>query len=106
LENRMKRGVVMAEGRMIDAADLELAATSDEPLDLDLRSARLRAEREVIQIALSRSNNTLSVAARLLGISRPTLYGLMESHGIAIENAKAAESGLDLAASTSDTTHE
>jgi two-component system, NtrC family, response regulator len=98
LENRMKRAVVMAERRMIDAADLELAAAADPMPDLDLRAARLRAEREVIQIALARSNYTLSVAARLLGISRPTLYGLMEAHGIDAEPARVAEPGADFAA--------
>ena len=95
LENRMKRAVVMAEGRTIDAADLELAAVADAMPDLDLRAARLRAEREVLRAALARSNNTLATAARLLGVSRPTLYGLMEVHGIEVEgikpNAAAAE---------------
>jgi two-component system NtrC family response regulator len=88
LENRMKRAVVMAERRMIDAADLELAPPVAAAIDLDLRAARLRAEREVLQIALARSNGTLSVAAKLLGISRPTLYGLMEVHGIDIDPAR------------------
>jgi two-component system NtrC family response regulator len=91
LENRMKRGVVMAEKRMIDAADLELTPVSEPPPDLDLRAARMRAEREVIQIALARSNHTLAVAARLLGISRPTLYGLMEAHGLETDPGRSAE---------------
>ncbi len=95
LENRMKRAVVMAERRQIDAADLELAPNSDILPDLDIRSARLRAEREVIQVALARSNNTLSVAARLLGISRPTLYGLMQAHGLEIDGGRAGEQTLD-----------
>ena len=82
LENRMKRAVVMADGRMIGPADLELDTTEDAPPDLDLRAARLRAEREVLQIALARSNNTMAAAARLLGISRPTLYGLLQAHGL------------------------
>jgi two-component system NtrC family response regulator len=93
LENRMKRAVVMAERRMIDAADLELAPAAEPMPDLDLRAARLRAEQEVIQLALARSGYTLSVAARLLGISRPTLYGLMEAHGIEAEPARGAEPG-------------
>jgi two-component system NtrC family response regulator len=96
LENRMKRAVVMAERRMIDAADLELGlAPHTEVLPLDLRAARLRAEREVLQLALARANGTLSVAAKLLGISRPTLYGLMEVHGIEIEPGKSADVGAD-----------
>jgi two-component system NtrC family response regulator len=84
----MKRAVVMAERRMIDAADLELAPAVAAVPDLDLRAARLRAEREVLQVALTRSNGTLSVAAKLLGISRPTLYGLMEVHGIDVDPAR------------------
>ncbi len=91
LENRMKRAVVMADKRMIDAADLELAETDNALADLDLRAARVRAEREVVQAALARSNNTLSVAARMLGISRPTLYGLMEAHGLDSGISKPAD---------------
>jgi two-component system NtrC family response regulator len=95
LENRMKRAVVMAEGRMIDAPDLELAPAALAAVPLDLRAARMRAEREVLQLALARSNGTLSVAAKLLGISRPTLYGLMEVHGIEIEPSKGSNPGAN-----------
>ena len=96
LENRMKRAVIMAERRMIDAGDLELAAGSNiEALPLDLRAARMRAEREVLQLALARSGGTLSVTAKLLGISRPTLYGLMGFHGIGNEPGKSAHIGAD-----------
>jgi hypothetical protein len=49
--------------------------------DLDLRTTRLRAERDVLEKAILRSNGTLSRAAKLLGISRPTLYQLMKTHG-------------------------
>jgi two-component system NtrC family response regulator len=100
LENRIKRAVVMADGRQLDAEDLELVSSDDAVVDLDLRAARLRAERDVLQMAITRSNGTLSVAAKLLGISRPTLYGLMEVHGIDAETGKpldvpgAASSGV------------
>jgi len=80
LENHMKRALVMTEGRLIDAADLELPLNAAEPASLDLRAARMQAERKVIEMALVRSNGTLSTAAKLLGISRPTLYGLIEAH--------------------------
>ena len=88
LENRLKRAVVMAERRLIDASDLELAPPVPDFPDLDLRAARLRAERDVIREALARSNNTMSVAARLLGVSRPTLYGLLEAHGFGTETSE------------------
>jgi len=74
LENRVKRAVVMADGRLIDAPDLELVSPQGEAPDFDLRGARLRAEREVLQRALSHSNNRLSATAdavRAAGIARP-----------------------------------
>ena len=96
LENRLKRAVVMADRRLIDAADLELAQSDDQLPDLDLRAARLRAEREVIHAALARSNNTLSVAARLLGISRPTLYSLMQAHAIEVDLGKVGDAAEEI----------
>lgn len=80
LENRVKRAAIMADGRVIDCADLELA--SETSADLDLREARLRAERSVIERALGQSRGRIAAAARLLGVSRPTLYGLLEAHGL------------------------
>ena len=88
LENRVKRAVVMSENRLVAASDLELAPP-DEDLSLyDLRQARARAEREVVQRALARSNGQLSAASRLLGVSRPTLYTLLETHGMAADMAE------------------
>jgi len=104
LENRVKRAVVMAEGRQLGPEDLELTAPKDTVVDLDLRAARLRAEREVLHLALAHSNGTLSVAAKLLGISRPTLYGLMEVHGIEAEAGKPVDAAVTGAAVTGDQT--
>jgi two-component system NtrC family response regulator len=91
LENRMKRAVVMADGKLVEAVDLELAPGAGDAEDLDLRSARLRAEREVLQKALARSNGTLAAAAKLLGVSRPTLYTLLEAHGLSAGADAAVE---------------
>jgi two-component system NtrC family response regulator len=85
LENRVKRAVVMADGTHITAVDLDLATPTADPEadELDLRTARNRAERSVIQRALAKSNGNLSVTAKLLGVSRPTLYSLLEGLGMA-----------------------
>jgi two-component system NtrC family response regulator len=93
LENRMKRAVVMAEGRLIEPDDLELAVGGQPAPPLDLRSARRRAEREVLAQALARSGGTLSAVARLLGVSRPTLYGLLETHGL---TRQLTDAGFDV----------
>ena len=80
LENRIKRAVVMTEVPLVSAADLDLPSAEDEAKSLDIRAARARAEREVIQLALTQAGSNLSKAAKLLGISRPTLYDLMQQH--------------------------
>jgi two-component system NtrC family response regulator len=85
LENRVKRAVVMTEGPLLSAADLGLSAPGEEAQSLTIRDARARAEREVLQLALAQSGSNLSKAAKLLGISRPTLYDLMQQHQIGLD---------------------
>jgi two-component system NtrC family response regulator len=83
LENRMKRAIIMADGKSVTAADLDLAspaAEDDEFLLINLRAAREVADRKAIRHAMSRSDNNISGAAKLLGISRPTLYDLLKQY--------------------------
>ena len=83
LENRIKRAVIMADGSLLTAADLDLAApAAREGETLDLRGARDRAERDVIHRALLREQGNVARAARLLGVSRPTLYEQMRNLNI------------------------
>ncbi|HEY7811549.1 MAG TPA: PEP-CTERM-box response regulator transcription factor [Allosphingosinicella sp.] len=82
LENRMKRAVIMADGKMVAAEDLDLGAAEAEPLPLNLKAAREAADRRCIRQALARSENNISNTAKLLGISRPTLYDLLERYGL------------------------
>ena len=82
LENRIKRAVIMADAKTLGAADLDLqrAADDGEPDVINLRAAREIADRRAIRQALSRSDNNISGAAKLLGISRPTLYDLLKQY--------------------------
>jgi two-component system NtrC family response regulator len=80
LENRMKRAVIMADGKMITAEDLDLAPVDDDALPVNLKAAREQADRRAIRQALARSDNNISGAAKLLGISRPTLYDLLKQY--------------------------
>ena len=82
LENRIKRAVIMADGKLITAADLDLEAKAAEPVPLNLRHAREAADRRAIRQALSRADGNISGASRLLGISRPTLYDLLKSYDL------------------------
>ncbi len=82
LENRIKRAVIMADGKLVSAADLDLNGTAPEgeELMINLRAARESADRKAIRQALSRTENNISGAAKLLGISRPTLYDLLKQY--------------------------
>ncbi|MEQ1688758.1 MAG: sigma 54-interacting transcriptional regulator, partial [Sphingopyxis sp.] len=82
LENRVKRAAIMAEGKYVTPDDLDLVAGDDEGADmLNLRSVRDAAEHRAIARALAHSDSNISATARLLGVSRPTLYDLMKHHG-------------------------
>ena len=85
LENRVKRAVVMTDGPLLSAADLGFATVGEETQSLTIRDARARAEREALQLALAQTGSNLSKAAKLLGISRPTLYDLMQQHQIGLD---------------------
>lgn len=81
LENRMKRAVIMAEGKAITAADLDLAG--DAPAEpLNLKAVRETADRAAIRHALARAEGNISNTAKLLGVSRPTLYDLLKSYDL------------------------
>ena len=83
LENRIKRAVIMADGKSVAADDLDLPGSADSAeaeIALNLRAARETADRKAIRQALSRTENNISGAAKLLGISRPTLYDLIKQY--------------------------
>jgi two-component system NtrC family response regulator len=83
LQNRVKRAVIMADGKRITEKDLELSSSVDIATKATLKDARENVERELIQQTLKRHLGKISSAAAELGISRPTLYELMEKLGIA-----------------------
>jgi two-component system NtrC family response regulator len=82
LENRMKRAVIMADGKLITAEDLDLGEEDEDGLPVNIKAAREQADRRAIRQALARAENNISSAAKLLGISRPTLYDLMKQYDL------------------------
>ena len=82
IESRVKRALIMADGNYITAEDLELESEDSEPLPLNLKEVRDAAERAAILRALNNCDDNISEAAKLLGVTRPTLYSLMEKFGL------------------------
>jgi len=90
LENRVNGAVIMCEGKQVDLADLGLPGGGDLDLSwLNLRTARQRAETEAIRQALAVAGWNLSSTAELLGITRPTLYDLLQKNDIAVPERTA-----------------
>ena len=85
LENRIKRAVIMADGKLIGAADLDIGGATDDDDHADminLKAVRDIADQRAIRRAIARTEGNISNAAKLLGISRPTLYDLIKQHGL------------------------
>jgi two-component system NtrC family response regulator len=82
LENCVKRAVIMAEGKRLTPQDLEMSGAGSEVAFTTLKDARENVEREMVQQALRKNSGKITAAASELGISRPTLYELMEKLGI------------------------
>lgn len=80
MENFIKRAVIMADGSQISLDDLSLTDMVKEPVNL--REVRDDAERKAIIKVLSRVDGNMLRAAELLGVSRPTLYDLINRHGL------------------------
>jgi len=84
LQNRVKRAVIMAEGKQITPMDMELDQVSANQADFSMRHMREQAERQAILRALSHTGGKLSAAADLLGISRPTIYDLIRKLNMSV----------------------
>lgn len=84
LENRVMRAVIMAEGKQINAQDLELVVADGALASYDLREARDQAERQAVLRAMGHVGGKIAQAAELLGVSRPTLYDLIKKFNITV----------------------
>lgn len=91
MENKVKRAVIMAESRHITREDLGLEIAGD--LSLNLRHVRQEAERNAILRALSMTDNNISAAAKLLGITRPTFYDLIKKYDMPMAGNHTSNTG-------------
>jgi two-component system NtrC family response regulator len=88
LENAINSAVIMADGKQIGPEALRFGTGAAEEA-LDLREVRAEAEKRAIRRALTREGGNLSRVALLLGVSRPTLYDLLEKYDL----KKATDAG-------------
>jgi len=93
LENKIKGAVIMADGKFVTAADLGIAVGEEESLSLNLREVRQQAESKAIRVALTKCYGNISKAAEMLGITRPTLYDLMNKYGMSAEGYSKRAAG-------------
>jgi two-component system NtrC family response regulator len=93
LENKIKGAVIMADGKFVTAADLGITPGDVEEESLNLRTVRQRAESKVIRVALTRSYGNISKAAEMLGVTRPTLYDLLNKYGMSAEGYSKKATG-------------
>jgi len=85
LENKIKRAVIMTDENYLTVDDLEIAPSeNDKTMPLNLKQVREIAETSAIKRALAYTDNHVSNAAKLLGVTRPTLYALFSKHGIEV----------------------
>jgi two-component system NtrC family response regulator len=89
MENKIKGAVIMAEGRYVSAEDLGLPSEGSEIPNLNLREVRREAETRAIRNALAHAAGNISKAAQTLGVTRPTLYDLLEKYGIQFEKERS-----------------
>ena len=83
MENKLKRAVIMCDQKNVGLLDLGLPQHDD--LSLNLRTVRQEAEKAAIIRAINMSDGNISAAAKLLGVTRPTLYDLIKKYGIHIQ---------------------
>ncbi|GMQ86879.1 MAG: PEP-CTERM-box response regulator transcription factor [Gammaproteobacteria bacterium] len=84
LQNRIKRAVILNEGKQVAASGLELAPVETAPLLLNLRQVREKAESQALLKAFQMANGKISQAAKMLGITRPTFYALAKKYNLAL----------------------
>ena len=85
LESKIKGAVLLSDEALISSADLGLKSADGDSQPLNLREVRTEADRNAVQRALAASGGSVSRAADLLGVSRPTLYDLMQKLGMAAD---------------------
>ena len=84
LENRVKRAVIMADGKFVEPDDLELDKESEINFS-SLKDIREQSEADAVQKTLAFTDGQIGKAAAILGVSRPTVYHLLKKYNIKVD---------------------
>ena len=76
LQNCIEKAVILSDGRELTAQDIQLDARPENPLRNDAEEERL------VRDAMQRSRGNISAAAKLLGVSSPTLYAKLKKYNL------------------------
>ncbi len=82
MENRISRAIIMADGTQVTVDDLELEAAAEQTMPLNLKQVRDEVDKQTIMRAVSMVEGNLSKAAEVLGVTRPTLYNLLDKYNL------------------------
>ena len=83
LQNCIEKAVILSEGTALMAHDIQLEqARVGAPSAGTLKAVSDAEEERMVREAVLRSNGNISAAAKMLGISRPTLYAKMKKYGL------------------------
>ena len=80
LQNVMEKAVILSEGSILTGKDIQLESSRGSA---GLLKAISEAEEErLVRDALQRHGGNISAAAKMLGVSRPTLYAKLKKYGL------------------------
>ena len=83
LGNCIEKAVILSEGKTLTAADLQMeAAKAAEPVSGTLKAVSDAEEERLVREAMDRTGSNISAAAKMLGVSRPTLYAKLKKYGL------------------------
>ena len=83
LQNCIEKAVILSDGTELTAKDIQLEQSKQgTSTSGTLRAVNEAEEERLVREAMERSNGNISVAAKMLGVSRPTMYAKLKKYGL------------------------
>ena len=81
LQNCIEKAVILSEGRELTAKDIQLESVA-KPVGTTIKAVSEAEEERLVREAIARTDGNISAAAKMLGVSRPTLYAKLKKYGL------------------------